>query len=219
MTAKQTLQQLREAWLNRIADEIIKEYERNGHKAPKFRVSCGFPSAGRKGKAIGECWTAEASADKTHEIFIHPNQAVAVEVAAVLCHELGHAIVGLDKKHGPVFKAAVTAMGLEGKMKATYAGEQFIKFIKPIIESVGVYPHGRLDTVVGTSSRGPKQQGRMRKAECPECGYIIRASKAALEVGIPKCPNKDCGHYDVTMVPEIPLEEGGGEGEGELGDY
>ena len=65
------------------------------------------------------CWTDKASADNTHEIFIHPQVAEPIEAAAVLAHELTHAAVGLAAKHGKPFKRVVSAIGLIGRVTAT----------------------------------------------------------------------------------------------------
>jgi hypothetical protein len=51
-------------------------------------VAIGFPSTGKRGQRIGECW--DASADRTFEVLIRPDQADPMAVAAILAHELVH---------------------------------------------------------------------------------------------------------------------------------
>jgi hypothetical protein len=182
--------ELREQWLNRVAKALIPIYSKLGYKMPAYRISCGFPSTGRKGKAIGECWAATCSKDQTHEIFIHPGQADSLEVAAILAHELAHAAVGLDKNHGPVFGSVARSIGLVGKMTATIAGDAFKATIAPILKDAGKYPHAAL--VAGVSSRGPKQGTRLLKACCPECGYTVRITQKWLDVAAPRCPVDGC---------------------------
>ena len=47
MTA--TLRQHREQWLNRVAAELLPEFKKLGSTDyPPFRVSCGFPSTGKR---------------------------------------------------------------------------------------------------------------------------------------------------------------------------
>jgi hypothetical protein len=74
-----------------------------------IRVAIGFTSAGRKGKAIGECWDNRLSADGHFEIFIRPDlahaaDAMPAQIAAILAHELVHAAVGIPAGHGKAFK-------------------------------------------------------------------------------------------------------------------
>ncbi|MBF0375830.1 MAG: SprT-like domain-containing protein [Alphaproteobacteria bacterium] len=158
-----------------------------GHTLPRYRIAIGFPSTGSKGKRIGECWDAAASADGTHEILIRPDVADPLDVAAVLAHELAHAAVGIAAGHGRPFAKVAKAIGLEGSMKATVPGEVFKHFVAPILEAAGPLPHARL---AGGESTGPKKQtARLLKAECPECGYTVRlAKKWVVEKGAPLCP-------------------------------
>ena len=131
----------REVWLNRVAELLLPEFQKVADiKAyPKFRVSCGFPSVGKRGKAIGECWFPGSSADSTHELFIHPRESESVQVAAILAHELAHVVAGPEAKHGKDFKKLIRPLGLEGKACATVPGEVFKQLVAPIIKKAGVY--------------------------------------------------------------------------------
>jgi len=179
--------QQREEWLNKVATLLLPEFQRlAGIEAyPHFRVSCGFPSTGRRGKRIGECWFPDASADQRHELFVHPSEAEPVQVAAILTHELAHVVAGPEAKHGKDFKRLVRPLGLEGRACATVPGEGFKQLIAPILEAVGAYPHASL--IGGVSTRGPKQSTRMIKVVCPECGYTLRTSRKWIETGVPTC--------------------------------
>jgi hypothetical protein len=203
----------REDWLNRVAERMAPWFAEVGAPLTKFRVSVGFPSAGKKGKAIGECWTDKASEDAHHEIFIRPDRSDSVDVAAILCHELVHAAIGIDKGHGKAFKNVATALGLEGKMKATVPGRYFIDRIAPVIEELGPIPHGRLG--LGESSGPKKQSTRMIKCECSECGYVVRTSKKWIELAVPNCPNPECANSGEAMTADLPEEEDGGDESGD----
>jgi hypothetical protein len=207
----------REDWLLQLRDEVAPWYEAQGWELPSVRIGVGFPSTGRKSKRIGECWMAEASEDKHSEIFIHPGYADSVDVAGTVVHELIHAAVNADgknKKHGPVFKKVALAIGLAGPMRATHVGPELAKKLDDIIKRIGKYPHAKLNTE-GMSSHGPKQKNRMLKASCPECQYIIRASKACFEIGVPPCPNDGCSlsykqnEHIIEMIAEMPDGEEG----------
>jgi hypothetical protein len=191
---------VREQWLSKVAKALEPKFKALGYELPAYRMSCGFPSTGRRSQRIGECWAAQCSNDQTHEIFIHPSCADSVEVAAILAHEMTHAAVGLDKKHGSVFAKVARGMGLTGKMTATVAGEEFKKLIKPVIERLGMYPHAAL--VSGVSSRGPKQTTRLHKAACDECGYTVRVTSKWVDLAAPVCPNTECDNFQGDMTVE-----------------
>lgn len=191
----------REEWLNAALDLLRPIYKTLAKvELPKrVRISCGFPQG--RGTAIGQCWSKTASADGTFEIFVSPTLADPVRVLGVTVHEGVHAGVGLDKKHGKVFKTAATAMLLEGKMKATTEGEPFKKEIAdPLLKKLGAYPHAEL---TGGLSSGPKKQGtRLLKAHCGGCDYTIRVTRKWLDVALPTCPNEECDLHGSEMITE-----------------
>jgi hypothetical protein len=139
---------------------------------------------------VGECWSAECSADGTFEIFIVPTEGETSRIAGILAHELVHAAVGLEAKHGKPFKRVALAIGLEGRMTATTEGPRFLEAVKPILDAVGPFPHARLtDDPLARSSAPKKQAGRQLKCECTECGYIARTTAKWLKTaGAPICP-------------------------------
>jgi hypothetical protein len=178
----------RESWLLDIIGHIAPWYANINKPLPTVKVSCGFPSKGKRGKAIGECWSGECASDGLSQIFIHPGKCDAVEVCAILAHELIHAAVGCKAKHGKEFKAVADYIGLEGEMKSTHAGQEFIDAITPILEAVGPYPHAALSCI---SSTGKTQTTRLLKVICPGCGYTVRTTQKWIDqAGFPTCP---CG--------------------------
>ena len=115
-----------------------------------------------------------------------------LKVLSTLRHELVHAAVGIDAKHGPRFTKAARKVGLAGKPTATYASDELLPWLGEIAEQLGGYPHPALNPM----SR-KKQSTRMLKAVCGECGYTVRLTRKWAEVGLPSCP---CG-------PELVLED------------
>lgn len=177
----------REDWLANLARGLGPWFADLGYPIPAVRFAIGFPSSGKRGRVIGECWSADSSADGTHEILIRPDQADPLEVAAILAHELAHAAVGLAAGHGPIFKKVANAIGLEGPMKSTRPGDAFKRTVRPILAAVGPLPHASLDWL--RSSGPPKQSTRLLKAKCPHCGYTVRITRKWIdEVGTPHCP-------------------------------
>ena len=194
----------RESWLNRVATGMAPLFDALATPLPdRIRVAIGFTSAGRKGKAIGECWDNRLSADGHFEIFIRPDlahapDAMPAQIAAILAHELVHAAVGIPAGHGKTFKRIATGLGLVGPMRATTPGDAFLAAVAPILAAAGPLPHARLDTA-GETTAPKKQAARMLKCECQACGYTVRTARKWLETaGAPLCPIAGHGamHYD-----------------------
>lgn len=178
----------RENWLLVCIEKLRPDFIEVGSTIPdKVRASCGWPSKSglaQKKRRIGEAWSASCSGDETFEVFISPVLKDGRLVLATLVHELVHCAVGVEKGHKGPFKKIALAIGLEGKMTETTAGEALLKRIDVIIAEVGTYPHAELK-----SSNAPKKQGtRMLLVKCPDCGYQVRTTKKWLEVGVPTCP-------------------------------
>lgn len=175
----------REDWLMRLADAVRPWFEDFDHTIPPVRISIGFPSTGRNSKRIGECWHSDASADHHSEIFIHPAMSDPMRIAGVVVHELCHAVLGPEAKHGPVFRKLATALGLEGKMTATTESDAFKHRIAPILDELGPYPGATLNAL---ASGRKKQSTRLIKCECPQCGYTVRTTNKWLDLAVPVCP-------------------------------
>lgn len=171
----------REQWLNAFKDKAAPLFASAGYPIPSnVRISIGFTSGGTRGKRIGECWGEAASSDGSFEIFIKPSLLSDARIADVLTHELIHAAVGLDAKHGKVFKACATALGLEGKMTATTAGEGWYAWALPLLDQLGPMPYA---AITGNMGGKKKQATALLKVECDnhECGWLARVTLKHLE--------------------------------------
>jgi len=159
---------------------------------PKVHVSCGFPSVralSARNRAIGECWQRNASSDGNNHIFVSPTIASSdpVRVLDTLVHELVHAAVNIPGHRG-AFKQTAVALGLEGKMTATRAGDELKKALTAVVRELGPYPHATLDPLKRPTK---KQTTRMLKLACIKDGYTVRTTQKWLEdMGAPICP---CG--------------------------
>ena len=185
----------REEWLNRakvgMIETLFKQagVEDTAQKT-KIRVTCAPTSYRADSKVLGWCFGEGSSKDKTHEIIISSKVDDASRAMDILAHEITPAGVGLEAGHGLEFRALATKIGLEGKMTATVAGEEFKKVASKIIEKIGEYPHAEF--TIGKK----KQTTRMVKLTCEDCGFIARASRSALDrAGNPTC---GCGGYMYT---------------------
>lgn len=197
MSKSKTTIATREQWLNAVAIAAAKEiFEPAGYTVPdKIRYTCGFPSKSalsRRNQRIGECWADTASGDGSFEISVSPVIADAVRAADILVHEMVHATVGLACGHRGAFAKCAKAVGLEGKMTATVAGEQLKAKLTAIINKVGQYPHAALRASFGRRASG----SGMVKVFCPHCAdegerFIVRMGQHSIARGLPICPIHD----------------------------
>lgn len=215
----------REEWLAAAVGEFSEHiYRETGKSVPAVRVGVGFPSAGMRSNVIGECWTARASADGTHEIVLRMDRVADVDAQAqslldVLLHEVIHAVAGIAEGHGKGFKAVAVPCGLTGKMTATTPTDDLRDALRAWVAygSLGAYPMATFNPAgLGTPRRptepggdgpfksGPPTQGtRMLKAFCGGehgCGYTLRLTRKWATVALPECPNPECERQGETMA-------------------
>src|SRR6202521_567 len=204
-------QDTREGWLRAATNELRSYFTGCGYSLPdKIRFAIGFPSTGRKGNRVGECWHSSTSADDHFEIFIRADQSEPVEVLGVLVHELVHVVVPVDAKHGKRYRDAAVKIGLQGKMVHALPGILLQNRLEDLAATLGPLPHARLNIERGADNRGPadrekKQTTRMLKAECETegCGFIVRVAASQVKnVGPPHCPKHG------AMAVDLPEDEG-----------
>jgi hypothetical protein len=204
----------REEWLVAAVDAMRPLFKSHEYVIPALRVTCGWPSSralSRKKRCLGECWSKESSTDKKPQIFISPyldEAASDTGVLATLVHEVVHAVVGNKEGHNKVFGKCARAVGLEGKLTSTNAGEELVSAMEDWSKSLGEYPHARLDLLKRPTK---KQTTRMVKCECGTCGYTVRTSRKWLEeTGAPICPcNKKSMGFEIP--DELDSDDGGGD--------
>ena len=189
-------QETREEWLNKAFNAIgIQLFNR---PVPKCRISIGFPAGSRAGtnKTLGQFWQSGATSDGIPQIFISPSKSAsgdAVEMLAVLVHEMVHAVhPGLG--HGSEFRNTAKKVGLTGKMTSTIPTKQLSEKLQAIADTLGKFPHGTIDLTARK-----KQTTRMLKHECTNCGLILyMTQKWADKCGdtgheSALCPSRGCG--------------------------
>jgi len=134
----------REAWLKAAVEELSPMFEGKGTQMPeKWAVSVGFPKGAFKNQpSIGECWDPSVSDNNITNMFISPVMDDLHQILGVLLHEMVHAAVGLKCKHTGEFRRVARALGLEGKLTATFVSEgtDLYKDFTAIIERLGAYP-------------------------------------------------------------------------------
>jgi hypothetical protein len=186
----ETIYTTREEWLTVAVDALSEVFKAIDVKLPAVRVSVGWPGGrGNKNAVIGQCWASAAAADKVAQLFVSPRLDDAVQVLAVLTHELVHAVDDCKSGHKGAFTKIAKGVGLTGKMTATVASEELASKLGLIASALGDYPHAALTDIGG--AEGPKKQGtRMLKVECAEgSGYTVRMTRTWIDsVGCPVCP-------------------------------
>lgn len=183
----------RENWLLNFVYLSRSRFEAESAPLPEnIRVSIGFPSTGVRSKTIGQCWYSGNSADGAVEIFIRPSlQDDAARIADVLTHELVHAALGAGKGHGKDFRKLATALGLEGKMTATVAGDAWRAWALPLIEGLGPFPGAALHDA-GVIGGKRTQTTRYLKVTCTHCDFVARVTAKHLHSEL-NCPVPACG--------------------------
>lgn len=208
--------QTREEWLQAAVSLMTPLFEGAKYKVPKIHVACGWPSSrglSIKKRCLGQAWHKDASSDGVPQIFISPWLMLIEDpqgVLPTLVHEVVHTVVGNDQKHNKVFGKCARAVGLEGKLTSTLAGEKLLEGCKQWSAKLGPYPHGKLDMLKGPVK---KQTTRMVKMECGECGYVARTSRKWLdECGPCLCPQKHGPmSFDIPEDLEDDSSEEGGD--------
>lgn len=198
----------REEWLAAFIENARPVFIAAGVPIPeRLRVGVGFAFASRK--AIGQCWTDEASSDAHFETIVSPVHDTGVAAADTLTHELVHAAVGTRHGHKRPFQALCEKVGLRklgGKWECA-GGEgnpAWHAWADPIIEALGPYPGARLNADLIRK----KQSTRLLKVTCSACDFVARVSAKQAPKCV-RCPDDECeGFLSVAGMD-------GGEGEGE----
>jgi hypothetical protein len=189
-----TIHASREDYLNAAVEELRPVFTANGQDLPRaIRVSCALPSNAKRSGAIGECWADTASADQHYEIFISPILDAPIKVTetliAQLCRTARGALNVTTLSYGRVAEAMhiLPAGALSNPYKEVNHGQEFINAYQAIIDSLGIYPHAKVDV-----SSHKSQGTRMLLARCPTCQCSIRMTakwvyNAHGDVELPTC--------------------------------
>jgi len=203
----------REEYLTAAVEKFRPLYERNDLHIMPVKVSCGFPNKSPK-RTLGQCFSSSCTKDGVRHIFISPIVKTTVQVLGVLTHELLHACLTDDAKHGPKFKEGMKKIGLEGKAIHAMPGDELLALCEKYAEELGEFPNSPL-TIPEKTSKERAASKKSFKLHCPqfrdglkECRlievakageYTVTASRKTLKLGFPLCPG--CGK-EMEMEPE-----------------
>lgn len=191
-------QKTRELWLEQATRALENKVLKGaGYAMPAdWKVTCGWAKGSTK--SIGQCFPPSLSADgKTTQMFISPVLGEdIVQTLGTLLHEMGHAAVGCEHKHGKPFREFVKAVGLVGKVTSTTVDPQseLAKTFQSIADKLGAYPHPVLRDI---KRKGKAAGGWERYESCLIDGYkVVISPKALEEHGAPRDP------LGCPMVPD-----------------
>lgn len=133
--------QNREQWLTHLAILLRPWFSAQGYEIPlRIRLGVGALSISRH--RLGVCFPIDR--DGFQHITISPFIDDPVTVAAVLVHELIHAILPADEVHGVRFARAARALGLEGRLTTVTPSPRLRSHLEQLLRRVGPYPHRAL---------------------------------------------------------------------------
>lgn len=184
----------REQWLTAALPglkALLSKHWKDKINTKPIRVACGWCKSGRD-SVIGECWPSTASAGELTEMFISPVLDEPVKVLDVLLHELIHAVVGNKEGHRGKFKTLAVAVGLKGKMTATFAetGTPLHDALKALAARLGAYPHSKLQRT-GRAKRSWNKR-IMYVSKTFGMAYRTKIQEAMVaQYGAPRDPNGD----------------------------
>lgn len=170
----------REDWLSKLKDLMEPEFNKHGYTYPdKIQVATSFCSTK---KAVGQCFKPQGDKSETYNILIDPSKWYSMMVAEILCHELIHACLRNKGGHGVKFKEACVKLGLK-PTKYTGATRDFVRWARPLIDSIGKYPHEKLER-----PKSRRVQVRLKIVRCRSCDFWVRIDEELLEGPRLKCP-------------------------------
>lgn len=129
----------REQWLTDVAVLLRPWFRSRGYEIP-LRVRLGVGALSSNQTTLGVCYPF-TDRDGFRHITVSPFIDDPVLVAAVVVHELIHAIFPPDELHGPRFRQAARALGFEGRLTQVLPGADLSAHLQAIVREVGPYPH------------------------------------------------------------------------------
>lgn len=183
-----TKHKTREDWLKAAIKLLAPKITAEDRKLPmQLEALISWPHGSKT--AIGQCFSKSWTKNGTVYVTVSPTLEDPLRVLDVLLHELVHAALGDGKGHGAEFKALALAVGLEGKMRATVAGEVLQAELKTLLAKLGDYPHTVMASVTAQKKTGSKEKTIVKLVSPVNPKYKAWISpKQFEEHGAPTCP-------------------------------
>lgn len=195
----------REEWMtkaiNQIEQVVFKPIDLR--MPEKWAVTCGW-CKGSSAKYVGVCVDPICSADGTTHIFIVPTEDDGLQVLRILAHEMVHAIVGIDEKHGGRFAEVCDQLQFTHPYTAAMPeiGTPVYAELQATLDALGPYPHVRM-----VLKKKPKKESKwVRLFSSSDDEYTLRISTLSIErFGMPRDPNgKEMLFADPEKDPRQP---------------
>jgi len=180
----------RDQWLNGFIEAARAAFEAAGLPLPPNVRAAICPPHRAKQRYVGLCWSDAVSEDNGREIWVTAGETDPVRVAGIMVHELCHAALPHEVKHGKEFRRLATDMGLEGKMTATTEGAIFKMMWAPILKKLGPLPAARFTAGYAVDFR-VQRTPKMTNMACPQCGFVAKVRLDQMEIGRLRCPEHD----------------------------
>jgi hypothetical protein len=214
-----------EEWIREIIEGVFRPAlaeidPKLAEKLPKrIDPDFAFTSGGTKECFGVEVWHAEASSHNVPKMIIRCDAADVETITALAAHGIVHIVVGPDVKHGKPFRDVALPFGLVGPMSKCVPGPRLRRRLNDFLAGMPPCPRGALNykkfkpsgeerkgasEEAAVSDRPAPQKGRMLKAACLPCDYVMRAAAQTLRRGVPLCPM--CGMK--MWHEELPEEAG-----------
>lgn len=196
----------REDWMQQIGDQILDdilmpEARALGLDRPEVGYMTSFPPAVRKPeKVMGFCMAKKCSSDSVNRVSLNPSIDDSLKAAAVITHELIHAILDNSDGHKGRFAKIAKAVGFESPLDQFNPTERLHAQLQPYIEFLGAIP---TDAVILPNVQIKKKQtNRQLKCECTMCGFTFRASKTQLASLTTESPCPVCEERGTLEIEE-----------------
>jgi hypothetical protein len=217
--SKRNSHETAEGWFLAAIEEVrpwFKEIETEDVKydiPSPINVDHCFTEHGTRKGPTGSFWSGATTSNGVGKIIIRSNTADPFKLLEALMHQLVHAVVGPEHKHGMPFKTCALPLGLVSPMSHSTAGVRLTARLTALAEELGPFPRGAHNF----ETQGPDgkekiskvaadveetQKTRQLKCECPapNCGYLARVTALHLRRGAPICPV----HQGPMLHDELP---------------
>lgn len=175
----------REQWLTKAVSALNTQvFDDQMPKA--WSVTCG-QYFGKNANILGTCVDAEVSTNGTTSIFISPALQDPMDVLGTLVHEMIHAVVGVQEKHGGKFKKMAIELEMSMPAKSTLPVPDTVLWtrLERLSAELGPYPHAALNPI-----EKPKRVSALMTFVSPEDPeYTVSASmEKVIRLGFPVDP-------------------------------
>jgi hypothetical protein len=138
----------RDMWLGAATSELRIYFDTYGYILPtnmRFAVTVALTPKGKRSRARSEC-RHPTSSNPFYRIIIRPDVDDPIDVLGLLVHELVHALLPPEAKHGKAFRNIALPIGLEVKRRETVPVPHLRRRLEAIAHIIGAFPLDKLNS-------------------------------------------------------------------------